>query len=189
MQRVSWPPSCSLTSTTSIRDPSWARPTRRLQGWPCQHVPKTRWPGTVQTRPRTSRLLQLPILAHQARPDHLKSAKDRKKLPKAVKPPKTKAAPECPSGETINMDHHMDHQLIPLNPPQIDCSIWRATSKGEEGINIGLPYGSPTDTVPKPSEAKDRYPGSTGSTGTPCCTWEKLENSGDSEKLTKSPST
>ena len=33
-QRVSWPPSCSLTSTTSIRDPSWARPTRRLQGWP-----------------------------------------------------------------------------------------------------------------------------------------------------------
>ena len=87
-QSIPWPPRCPLTSTTSIGDPSWARPTRQLQGWPCQYLPKTQWPETIQTRPRTSRLLQLTILAHQAHPDHLKTAKSMKNHQKQQKPPK-----------------------------------------------------------------------------------------------------
>ena len=51
MQSIPWPPSYSLTSSTSILDPPWA--------WLTHLVPKTKWPGTVQTHPRTSRLLQL----------------------------------------------------------------------------------------------------------------------------------
>ena len=78
-----------------------------------------------------------------------------------------------PSGEMINMDHHMDHQLIPLNPPQIDCSIQRDYLQRNGGnqhwITIQITNWL---TIPKPSEAENCYPGSTGSTGTPCCTWK-----------------
>ena len=34
MQSVPWPPSYSLTTTTSILDPPWAMPTGHLQDWP-----------------------------------------------------------------------------------------------------------------------------------------------------------
>ena len=49
MQSVPWPPSYSLTTTTSILDPPWAMPTWAPTGLASQHMPKTKCSGTVQT--------------------------------------------------------------------------------------------------------------------------------------------
>ena len=71
-QSIPWPPSCSLTTSTSILDPPWAMPTQHLQGWPASTCLR---PNDLETFrhaqgcPDSSSYTQTP----QVHPDHLRS--------------------------------------------------------------------------------------------------------------------
>ena len=157
-QRVSWPPSCSLTSTTSIPDP------RELDrpgdyGVASKHVPKTRWPGTVQTRPRTSRLLQLPLLVHQARPDHLKPLQARKTAKSSKNRPgqQQQYKTGTPGGQWINRGSPFgspsDSTVLPHPQARIDLGttgtaseVSRKSTKDHQRITKGLNTLKPPKT-------------------------------------------
>ena len=59
MQSTPWPPSCSLTPTTSIPDPPWATLTRRLQDWPASTCLRPNVLELPRHTHQMSRLLQL----------------------------------------------------------------------------------------------------------------------------------
>ena len=75
MQSTPWPPSYSLTSTTSILDPPWAWPTWCLQGWPASMCLR---PNDLETFRHAQGCPDSSScdLAHQVHPDHPKTAKN-----------------------------------------------------------------------------------------------------------------
>ena len=70
MQRLPWPPSCSLTTSTSVLDPPWATPTQRLQGWPASMCLR---PNDLETFRHAQGCPDSPsyVQPPQVRPDHL----------------------------------------------------------------------------------------------------------------------
>ena len=136
-----------------------------------------------------SRLLQLPILVHQARPDHLKTAKDRKKLPKAAKTAKCKAAPECQVGRQstwitiwITSRYHSTRLRLIAQSGGLPPKEWRESTLDHHTDHQLTHHTQTLRSRRLLSWQHRQYRNS-------MLHLEKLENSGDSEKLTRSPST
>ena len=71
-QSIPWPPSCSLTTSTSILDPLWAMLTWYLQGWPASTCLR---PNDLETFRHAQGCPDSPsyIQPPQVHPDHLQT--------------------------------------------------------------------------------------------------------------------
>ena len=145
MQSIPWPPSCSLTSTTSIHDPSWARPTQQLQGWPCQHLPKTQWPGNHSDTPKD---VQTPPACNPSTPGTSRPPETAKSKENCHSQYSTK--PECQVGRESTLDHLADHQLTTTvlppsgqNWPEDDWYSFRWQGGNQHWITNRSPTDSP----------------------------------------------